>query len=202
MGDRPRRQGQQPLRVAGAALGLLAALATGPAQGSSFGLGTRVREADLQALTITIYPDGTGLPAGRGDVAQGRALYAQRCAACHGATGIEGPAARLAGSDGFIAWNDLTRPLRIARHPVLMLSVGAMWPYPTTIFDYVRRAMPHTAPKSLANDEVYALTAYLLHLQGVLPDGATVDASTLPRIRLPGRARTVMPGPGLGSQQR
>ena len=94
-----------------------------------------------------------------------------RCAACHGATGIEGPASRLAGTDGFIGWSDPLRPLRVRKYPLQVLSVGALWPHATTVFDYVRRAMPMNAPKSLTDDEVYAITGYVLHLNGLVDAG-------------------------------
>lgn len=162
-------------------------------------LGQPVDAAELERLSITVFPDGRGLPPGQGSVRDGGRLYAERCAACHGTTGIEGPAARLAGSDGWIAWDDLLRPLRIRRHPLLLLSVGAQWPYATSIFDYVRRAMPHPAPKSLSDDEVYALTAYLLHLNGLLTADAALDRDGLPKVVMPGLARGVSAWPELGA---
>lgn len=122
-------------------------------------------------------------PPGQGSVAQGAPLYQQHCAACHGAQGMEGPAARLVGSDGFVGWNDPLRVLRILKHPLLVQSVGARWPYATTIFDYVRWATPYHAPKSLQDDEVYAITAHLLHRMGVVQAGAVMgDATTLPQV--------------------
>ena len=126
---------------------------------------------------------------------QGARLYAMHCAACHGAKGIEGPAARLAGSDGFIGWSDPLRPLRVRKYPLQVLSVGAMWPYATTVFDYVRRGMPMHAPKSLTDDEVYAITAHLLHLNGLVPGDAIMDKEKLPRVVMPGRDRTVSAWP-------
>src|SRR5690606_32729835 len=118
------------------------------------------------------------------------------CAACHGAGGKEGPASRLVGSDGFFSLKDPLRILRIRKNPLLLVSVGGQWPYATTIFDYIRRAMPHTAPKSLSNDEVYALTAYVLYLNGLTDKESRLDARTLPRIVMPGRDRTVSQWPG------
>ncbi|HEY0857294.1 MAG TPA: cytochrome c [Albitalea sp.] len=159
------------------------------------GLGLPVDGTELARLSITVYPDGRGLPAGSGSVRDGKRLYAQQCAACHGAGGIEGPASRLAGSDGFIAWNDPLRILRIRKQPLLVLSVGAQWPYATSLFDYVRRAMPHHAPKSLGSDEVYAVTAYVLHLNGLVDDDATLDRASLPRVVMPGLSRGVSAWP-------
>lgn len=167
------------------------------AQAGAIGLGQALSADEVQQFDITVFPDGRNLPAGSGTVAQGQALYAQRCAACHGAKGIEGPAARLAGSDGWIAWNDLGRPLRILKYPLLVQSVGARWPYATSLFDYLRRAMPQQAPKSLNDDEVYALTAYLLWLNGLVGAGALMDRHTLPRVVMPGLARSVNAWPDL-----
>ena len=155
------------------------------------GLGQPLNLDALSLYAITVYPDGRGLPPGQGSVAEGRVLYRQQCAFCHGNTGMEGPAARLAGQDGLISLRDPLRPLRIRKYPILVLSVG-MWPYATTLFDYTRRAMPHYAPKSLTDDEVYALTAYLLHLNGVLDQHAIMDAERLPGVVMPGRERAVM----------
>lgn len=157
--------------------------------------GQAIDARQIEALSITIYPDGQGLPPGAGRAIEGAALYAQRCAMCHGPSGIEGPAARLAGSDGFFSWRDPLRVLRIRRHPLLVLSVGAQWPYATSVFDYVRRAMPHHAPKSLSADEVYALTAHLLHLNGLVRDDEWLDRHRLPRVIMPGLARSLSAWP-------
>lgn len=154
------------------------------------GLGQPLEAADIERHAITIFPDGRNLPPGQGSVEQGARLYRQQCAACHGASGIEGPAARLAGTDGFIAWSDPLRPLRVRRYPLQVLSVGAMWPYSTTVFDYVRRAMPLHAPKTLTDDEVYALTAHLLHLNRLVPADAVMSRETMPQVVMPGLART------------
>ncbi len=156
-------------------------------------LGQEIPTAEAQGLSTTVFPDGRGLPAGVGSVAQGKVIYAQQCAMCHGARGIEGPAARLAGSDGFISWSDPLRPLRVLKHPILVLSVGAQWPYATSIFDYVRRAMPYHAPKTLSDDEVYAVTGYVLHLNRLVAADAVMDRQTLPAVKMPGLARTVKP---------
>ncbi|MDX5299664.1 MAG: cytochrome c, partial [Gammaproteobacteria bacterium] len=114
---------------------------------------------------------------------------------CHGEDGIEGPAARLAGSDGFFSLSDPLRILRINQYPLLVLSVGAQWPYATSVFDYTRRAMPHHAPKSLSDEEVYALTAYLLYLNGLVEKNAVLDAESLPRVTMPGLERSVSAWP-------
>ena len=159
------------------------------------GLGQALSPADIDRYAITVFPNGRNLPAGRGSVEQGARLYAMHCAACHGAKGIEGPAARLVGSDGFIGWSDPLRPLRVRKYPLQVLSVGAMWPYATTVFDYVRRGMPMHAPKSLTDDEVYAVTAHLLHWNGLVNANAVLDKESLPQVVMPGRDRTVSAWP-------
>ncbi len=173
------------------------AAAPAPAAAPShvIGLGQPLSPADIDRYAITIFPDGRNLPPGRGSVEQGARLYAMQCAACHGAKGIEGPAARLVGSDGFIGWSDPLRPLRVRKYPLQVLSMGAMWPYATTVFDYVRRGMPLYAPKSLTDDEVYAITAHLLHLNGLVASNAVMDKEKLPKVVMPGRDRTVSAWP-------
>ena len=159
------------------------------------GLGLPLPQGQIDRFSITIFPDGRNLPPGQGSVAQGAKLYQAQCAACHGDTGIEGPAARLAGSDGFIGWDDPLRVLRIRKYPLLVVSAGARWPYATTLFDYVRRAMPHPAPKSLTDDQVYALTAHLLHLNDLVPSTAVMNREALPQVTMPGLAKTVSAWP-------
>ena len=158
---------------------------------AEIGLGLALESAEIARYSITVFPDGRNLPPGQGSVLQGAQLYQEKCAVCHGAKGIEGPAARLVGSDGFFSWRDPLRPLRIAKYPLLVLSVGASWPYATTLFDYIRRAMPRQAPKSLSDDEVYALTAYLLQRNGLVDADAVMDQQSLPQVVMPGLARTV-----------
>ena len=118
-------------------------------------------------------------------------------AACHGEKGIEGPATRLAGSDGLFGWDDPLRIVRIKKYPLLIWSMGARWPYATSIFDYVRRAMPHTAPKSLSDDQVYAVTAFLLHLNELVDANAVMDRQALPKVKMPAQGRSVSAWPKL-----
>ena len=141
-----------------------------------FGLGRPVTEAEIAAWNIDASPGNGGLPPGRGDVATGRALFDATCVACHGEKG-EGipPFPRLVGGQGTLA----------TAKPVL--TIGSFWPYAVTVFDYVRRAMPFPDPQSLGNDEVYALTAYLLYLNGILPETAELDAPRLLAVRMPNR---------------
>ena len=158
-------------------------------------LGTPFNEQEIAKYAITVFPDGKGLPVGQGSVRQGRALYENQCMACHGKQGIEGPAARLVGSDGWFSLSDPLRITRIQKYPILLISVGAMWPYATTIFDYTRRAMPHSAPKSLNNDEAYSLTAYILYLNDLVEEDATLDKESILQVTMPGKARSVSAWP-------
>jgi len=148
-------------------------------------------EAEIQAYDITVFPDGKNLPKGAGNVLQGKQLYKNQCQICHGEFGIEGPAARLAGSDGWFSFSDPLRILRIDKYPVLLISVGSMWPHATSIFDYIRRAMPHYAPKSLSNNQSYALTAYILYLNGIVNEEVILDEVNILKINMPGKKRSV-----------
>lgn len=179
-----------------AGCGLVFLVHLAQAQAPAPALGLPLSDDDTARFSITVFPDGRNLPPGQGSVSEGRHLFQSQCAMCHGAGGIEGPAARLAGSDGFFSLSDPLRIVRINKHPLLILSVGAQWPYATSIFDYVRRAMPHHAPKSLKDDEVYALTAYILHLNRLIEEDAVIDRASLPRVTMPGLARTVSGWPG------
>ncbi|MEM8488873.1 MAG: cytochrome c [Bacteroidota bacterium] len=145
-----------------------------------FGFGREVTAEEIAQWDIDVMPDGTGLPVGAGTVAGGAILYQQQCAACHGTTGVEGPNDRLVGrlpDDVFTMHEDLGA----RRHK----AVGSYWPYSTTLFDYIRRAMPHPAPGSLADEDVYALTAYILHLNGLVDADAVMDAVSLPAVAMP-----------------
>ena len=139
------------------------------------GLGQPVTEADLANWDISIGPDGVGLPPGSGTAAQGAAIYAQKCEACHGKEGKGGQAAALVGGIGSLA----------SAQPVK--TVGSYWPYATTVFDFIRRAMPWPQPKSLSNDEAYALSAYVLKLNGIIGDNDVMNADTLQKVRMPNR---------------
>ena len=139
------------------------------------GLGQVLGEDQVAAVDFTILPDGTGLPAGQGGVEEGRTLYEQWCRACHGEAGKGGPNDRLVGGVGSLASD---APVK---------TIGSYWPYATTVFDYIRRAMPYTAPGSLSADDVYALTAYLLHENGIVGEDAVMDADALPAVVMPNR---------------
>jgi cytochrome c len=138
-------------------------------------LGRTPSAAELNAVDISIPADGRGLPPGSGTVEQGAAVYAAKCQVCHGVNGGGGPNDRLTGGVGTLA------------SPKPVKTIASYWPHATTVFDYVRRAMPLTAPQSLTNDEVYAVTAYLLSIDGIVAKDAVMDAKTLPQVRMPNR---------------
>ena len=139
------------------------------------GLGQVLSEDQVAAMDFTILPDGTGLPPGAGSVEDGRTVYARECRACHGEKGQGGPNDRLVGGVGSLTSD---APVK---------TIGSYWPYATTVFDYIRRAMPYTAPGSLSADDVYALTAYLLHENGIVGEDAVMDADALPAVVMPNR---------------
>jgi S-disulfanyl-L-cysteine oxidoreductase SoxD len=142
---------------------------TGPA------LGRLATAQEVAAWDISIPPSGAGLPAGSGTPKQGEAVYVAQCQACHGVKGEGKPADRLVGGVGTLGTDKQ------------VMTVGSFWPYATTLFDYTRRAMPTTKPLSLTNDEVYAVTAYLLFLNGIIREDAVMNAQTLPAVRMPNR---------------
>ena len=130
-------------------------------------------------------PDGTGLPPGSGMPSQGADVYRRKCAACHGRTGVEGPFDRLVGREP-------RQGFPFGRDPSLVKTVGNYWPYATTLYDYLNRAMPLTAPGSLTPDEVYGLVAFLLWRNEIITDTAVMNAQTLPRVVMPARDRFVV----------
>jgi mono/diheme cytochrome c family protein len=146
-----------------------------------FGIGRPATPAEVAARDIDILPDGRGLPPGRGTPADGAAVYAARCARCHGATGREGPNDVLVGRE--------PRDFSFSQNPKAQRTIGNYWPYATTVFDYIRRAMPPETPGSLSDADVYALTAHLLHLNDLVPADAVMDATTLPKVVMPARDR-------------
>jgi len=131
---------------------------------------------EIASWDISIGPDGVGLPPGSGTPKQGEAVYAGKCVTCHGEKGAGKPNDQLAGGQGTLPGD---------KPPVK--TVGSFWPYATTIFDYVRRAMPYNESKSLTNDETYAVVAYILNLNGIIADNDTIDAQTLPKVKMPNR---------------
>ena len=147
-----------------------AALAEGP------GIGRVATPDEIASWDISIGPDGAGLPPGRGTPKLGEMVYAENCVACHGEKGAGKPNDQLVGGRGSLSGDQA--PVK---------TVGSFWPYATTLFDYVRRAMPLNAPKSLSDDEVYAVSAYLLQLNGIIGEADAMDAQTLPQVQMPNR---------------
>ena len=139
-------------------------------------LGRPATTEEIGYWDISIARDGAGLPPGSGTPKQGEAVYNLHCLACHGEKGAGKPNDQLVGGIGTLTGDQV--PVK---------TVGSFWPYATTLFDYVRRAMPLNAPKSLSDDEVYAVAAYLLQLNGIIGDGDAMDAQTLPKVRMPNR---------------
>jgi len=160
------------MRELAAALALL--LLAGSAAAEGPGLGKPVTPGDIAAWDIFVMPDGKGLPPGSGTPQQGASIFAAKCAACHGEGGKGGIAGALIGE----------APLT---GPGSAKTIKSFWPYATTFFDYVRRAMPYNAPRSLTDGEVYAITAYIFALNKLIGDSDTVNAETLPKIRMPNR---------------
>ena len=152
-----------------------------PKPPATFGIGHAATAAEIAAWDIDVGPDGAGLPPGRGTAADGAATYATKCASCHGKTGKEGPNDVLVGRGAFPSGTD-TESRR---------TIGNYWPYATTIFDYVRRAMPSPAPGSLTDNEVYGLVAFLLAQNEIIPTDAVMDATTLPKVAMPARDKFV-----------
>jgi S-disulfanyl-L-cysteine oxidoreductase SoxD len=157
------------------ALLLALAFGCGAAYAQTPKFGKPISEADIAAWDISVSPDGTGLPPGSGTSAQGAKIYAEKCLVCHGDKGTGKPYAALVG--GGPLTNGIDTPKTIAN----------FWGYSTIIFDFIRRAMPFQAPRTLTNDEVYALTAYLLALNKLIGENDVMNAKTLPQVQMPNR---------------
>lgn len=162
---------------------LIALLFSAAPAAARYDLGRPASPDEIAGWDIDVLPDGSGLPPGQGSVKEGEKVFAQSCAACHGTKGEGKPMDRLVGGKGTLATSA----------PVL--TVGSYWPYATTLFDYIRRAMPFSAPKSLTADQIYAVSAYLLYLNGIVGDDAVMDAKTLPQVRMPNRDGFISPDP-------
>ncbi|WP_441228405.1 c-type cytochrome [Tardiphaga sp. 20_F10_N6_6] len=153
--------------------GLLVALLATPV--TAFDFGRHATPDEISLWDIDVRPDGKGLPDGTGSVTRGKLVYEDNCSACHGVKGNDGIKDRLFGGQGSLASNT---PLK---------TVGSFWPYATTLFDYIHRAMPYQAPGSLSTDDTYAVAAYILSLNGVLPANGKLDKHSLPNIKMPNR---------------
>jgi S-disulfanyl-L-cysteine oxidoreductase SoxD len=138
--------------------------------------GQPIARSDIAPWDISIGPDGAGLPPGRGSAAQGEAIYVSKCQACHGEKGAGRPNDTLVGGIG-----------SLAPGKVPVKTVGSYWPYATTLFDYIRRAMPFPESKSLTSDELYAVSAYILNLNGIIGPDDVMDSKSLPKVRMPNR---------------
>jgi cytochrome c len=152
-----------------ASAGLIALIATS-AKAQGPGLGQSLESNEIPFYATYVMPDGRGLPSGSGTAAEGAEIYAAQCTSCHGETGTEGPVMPP-------VWPNELWPK----------SVGKHWPYATTLFDYIRRAMPLDAPKSLTDDQVYALAAFILERNGIIDQGTAMTADTLPAVVMPNR---------------
>jgi hypothetical protein len=146
-------------------------------QGEQLHLGHAPSRAELRRWNITVLPDGAGLPAGSGTAGEGERIYKDKCSGCHGdrGQGIDQLGPRLVGGFGTLK----------SDNPIL--TVGSYWPYATTVWDYVHRAMPYGRPGSLTAHETYALTAFLLYLNGIVKRNAVMNRVTLPKVRMPNR---------------
>jgi S-disulfanyl-L-cysteine oxidoreductase SoxD len=157
--------------------GIGAALAQGP------NLGRPISQADIAAWDIDIEPDGAGLPAGSGTAAQGAPIFEEQCSACHG----EGGKGATTTKSGAPAAPPVVSDIKRKGIDDTTLSIANYWPYATTLFDYIRRSMPWTTPRSLTDDQVYALTAYILAQNKLIDGQQVIDAQTLPKVQMPKR---------------
>ena len=149
---------------------------------ATFGIGRSATQTDIQPWDIDVSPNGDGLPLGQGTVKEGAIVYANFCASCHGATGIEGPMPNLIGGQGTL---NTDHPLK---------TVGSYWPFATTVFDYIYRTMPFNAPQSLAPQHVYAVVAWILFRNEIIEESTILNAQTLPIITMPNHKGFVRDG--------
>ena len=161
------------------------------AQLPTYGVGRIPTAEQIKAWDVTIPSDGTGLPPGSGTAALGKPIYTERCASCHGPNGAGGKYDPLVGGRGTLATD---KPL---------LTIGSFWPYATTLWSHINRAKPVDEPGSLTPEQVYAVTAYLLHLNGIVGEHEVMDARTLAQVRMPNRDGFVSdPRPDVGRASR
>ena len=165
-------------------LALLAACSSprqGASSGQRYGLGRAATAQEVAAVDVDVGPDGAGLPPGQGSVTDGMVLYAAKCANCHGDKG-QGMAPAY---PALVGRDPAGEKFEFANDPKIVKTIGNYWPSATSLFDYVRRAMPHLTPGSLTNDEVYALVAYLLAANQIIPQTAVLDSAQLMQVRMP-----------------
>jgi mono/diheme cytochrome c family protein len=166
---------------------LLAGAVALAAQSPKYGVGRPPTPEQIRDLGAAIAPDGTGLPEGSGTVAAGREVFAARCSKCHGEKGEGAVGPVLVGGRGTLA---TAKPIK---------TVGSYWPYATTVWDYVNRAMPFDQPGLLKPPEVYAVVAYILNLNGIIANDQVMDAKSLPKVKMPNRDGFVAdPRPDVG----
>lgn len=173
--------------VAGVAIIAVRRPAGGSHMPERFGFGTPATIEEIRQANTDVTPDGGGLPRGSGTVAAGEIIFKARCVGCHGVTGTEGPFDRLVGREPGDSFNFGRDPTLLARR-----TIGNYWPYATTVYDYINRAMPFDAPGSLGPDEVYSVVAYLLYRNQIVPADAAMSDRTLPLVRMPARDRFVV----------
>ena len=173
------------------ALGLVAVALPSRAQLPTYGVGRVPTAEEVNAWDVTIPPDGRGMPPGSGTAAAGKTIFAVRCASCHGETGDDAKYGRLVGGQGTLTTD---KPL---------LTIGSFWPYATTLWSYINRAQPLDEPGSLTPDQVYAVTAYLLYLNGIAGEHEVLDARTLAQVKMPNRSGFVPdPRPDVGKPRK
>jgi hypothetical protein len=153
----------------------------------TYGVGRAPTAEEVKAWDLTIPPDGQGLPPGRGTAVLGKPVYAERCAACHGDNGDDPKYRALVGGRGPLTSAELSENLDWLLGGKPVLTIGRFWPYATTLWSYINRAQPFDEPGSLAPDQVYAVTAYLLFLNGIIGEADVLDARTLPAVKMPNR---------------
>jgi mono/diheme cytochrome c family protein len=160
------------------------------AQSPKYHVGRAPTPEEVKAWDISVAPDGTGLPEGSGTSAQGKEVYATKCAKCHGAQGQGGDEGPLAGGQGTL------------RTPKPLKTVGSYWPYATTLFDYINRAMPYKQPGTLTLSQVYAVVAHVLFLNSIIGENTVMDAASLPQVKMPNRNGFVRdPRPDVGPKR-
>jgi len=183
-GDAPG-PAKAPSEAASSASTVRSTAPTHPAAGASWEIGRAATPEEIAAWDLDVDPTGRSLPPGKGTVPEGQALFQTQCAACHGLNGEGG------GNGMYPALIGAEPKTGFAEDYKIHKTIGNWWPYPTTIFDYVRRAMPQTMPGSLTDPQIYALTAYLLHANGAVPADFVADATSVPQVKMPTKVQFI-----------